>query len=407
MHRLALLSLHGCPVARLGEKDTGGMNVYVLETARALGSLGNLVDVYTRWHDPKDPQVIELGDNARVIHLKAGPCDRTKEGLYQDIPDFLAELYGFNESEGTSYDLVHSHYWLSGSAGIALSDGWNIPHVTTFHTLARKKAQARAGETDPEIRVAAESRVMESVDAIVVSTEQEREDLSRLYHVRPDNVEVIPPGVDTTLFRPTEKARAREKLGLTDERIVLSVGRIEPLKGLDILIGAMAKLEDSDGTRLLIVGGNPGIDPEIDRLRFLAERLGLQNKVTFAGTVAHTDLPTYYGAADVFVFPSYYESFGLVALEAMACGIPVIASRVGGPKAFIKEGKTGYLIPWRCPEPFAQRLDMVLANPALGESMGREARARVLSMDWDSVASRMAGLYGSLIEAPWTSAVGA
>ena len=285
MYSLALLSLHGCPVARLGEKDTGGMNVYVLQTARALGDLGHKVDVYTRWHDPNDPQIVELGDNARVIHLKAGPCDRTKEGMFHDIPEFLAELFQFQRSEGLCYDLVHSHYWLSGSAGAALSDAWDVPHVTTFHTLARKKVQARAGEKEPEVRVDAESQIMKGVDAIVVSTEQERDDISNLYKVRPHQVQVIPPGVDTALFKPMDKARARQELGLMDKRVVLSVGRIEPLKGLDILISAMAKLEDSADTRLVIVGGKPGIDPEVERLKSLAEALGLRESVTFTGIV--------------------------------------------------------------------------------------------------------------------------
>ena len=407
MYRLAVLSLHGCPVARLGEKDTGGMNVYVLQLARELGRCGNQVDVFTRWHDPDDPQVIDLGDNARVIHLKAGPYFETKSSLSRYIPEFLENLYRFQRSEETSYDLIHSHYWLSGSAGIKLSDEWDIPHVTTFHTLAKTKMQAWAGETESQLRVATEALVMRSVDAIVVSTEQEREDLSRLYHISPHNVRVIPAGVDLKLFRPIDKARARKALGLSEKRIVLSVGRVEPLKGLDVLIGAMARLEDTADTRLLIVGGQPGRDRELTRLKSMATTLGLQDAVTFTGTVDQTELPNYYSAADVFVMPSYYESFGLVALEAMACGTPVIASRVAGLKTFVKDGQVGYLIPWHCPEPYAQRLDMLLANRGLRESMGKAATAKAQTMGWNQVATGMLDLYGATAGATWTRVAGA
>ena len=407
MYRLALLSVHGCPVARLGEKDTGGMNVYVLQLAKELGRRGNQVDVFTRWHDPNDPQVIPLGDNARVIHLKAGPYFETKSSLHRYIPEFLDNLYRFQQSEETDYDLIHSHYWLSGSAGMKLSDEWGVPHVTTFHTLAKTKMQARAGEKESQLRIKTESLVMRSVDAVAVSTEQERGDMSRLYDFSPHKVRVIPAGVDLKLFRPMNKARARQTLGLTEKRIVLSVGRVEPLKGLDILIGAMSKLEDTADTRLLIVGGQPGRDRELGRLRSMAARLGVQDVVTFTGTMDQSELPAYYSAADVFVMPSYYESFGLVALEAMACGTPVIASRVGGLRTFVKDGEAGYLIPWHCPEPYAQRLDVLLANPTLRESMGRAARARAQTMGWSQVANNMLGLYTALAGATWTRVAGA
>jgi D-inositol-3-phosphate glycosyltransferase len=248
---------------------------------------------------------------------------------------------------------------------------------------------------------------MKSADAVVVSTDQERDDMARLYGASPHKAEVIPPGVDTTLFRPLEKAAARRALGLKEGRIVLSVGRIEPLKGLDILIRAMARLEDPVDTRLLIVGGNPGSDPEVERLKSVAAEEGVLDVVSFTGRVDQTDLPTYYNAADVFVLSSYYETFGLVALEAMACGVPVIASRVGGPRTFIRESKTGYLIPWRCKDAYALRLDVLLANPGLRESMGKAARAKAVTMSWDEAADRMLDVYGSVIGTTWARAAGA
>ena len=407
MYSVALLSVHGCPVSRLGKKDTGGMNVYVLQVARELGRLGVKADIFTRYHDPNDPQIVELGENARAIHLKAGPYDRAKDGLHRHVPEFLDSLYEFQRSEGTSYDLVHSHYWLSGSAGIELSRRWNVPHVTMFHTLAKRKMQARYGEKESERRVSTEGRVIESADVIVASTGQERGDLSRLYGAAVDRVRVIPAGVDTELFRPIDKAKAREALEIEESKVVLSVGRIEPLKGLDILITALATLEDPGDTRLLIVGGEPVRDSYVQWLMSLADKLGLEDSVTFTGAVPQTELPKYYGAADIFVLSSYYETFGLVALEAMACGLPVVASRFGGPSTFVESGKSGYLVPWRCPEPYAQRLDMLLASPALRASMGAAARAKAESMTWRHVASRTVNIYLSILEATHESAVGA
>lgn len=407
MCRLALLSFHGCPVARLGEKDTGGMNVYVLQVAKEFARRGNKVDVFTRCHDPRDPQIVNLVDGARVVHLKAGPLSETKETLYQYIPEFLNNLLAFQRSEETSYDLIHSHYWLSGRVGMALSQNWKVPHVTTFHTLAKTKLQARAGESESDLRVAVERRVMDSADAIIVSTDQERDDLARLYQTSPHKVRVIPAGVDLGLFRPLDKTHARKELGLSEKKVILYVGRIEPLKGLDILLNATAMLEDTSDTRLLIVGGKPGQDKELGRLKSLAAQLGIADIVTFTGALSQTELPKYYSAADVFVLPSYSESFGLVALEAMACGTPVVVSRVGGLKTFVKDGETGYLIPWRCPEPFAQRIEVLLTNPPLREMMGKAAAAKAQQMSWGGVADSMLEFYSCLLDDTWESVTGA
>ena len=407
MGRIALLSFHGCPVARLGEKDTGGMNVYVLQLAREFAKQGNFVDVYTRFHDPEDPQVVDLSDGARVIHLKAGPYDTTKQDLYQYIPEFLSALYSFQRSEGLEYDIIHSHYWLSGRIGLALREKWNVPHVATFHTLAKTKLRARAGERESDLRSAIEKMVIDNADAVVVSTEQEKEDIVRLYDGRRRTIEVIPAGVDLELFQPMDRIDSKRELGLSEEHVVLYVGRIEPLKGIDILLQSIALLEGGSNTRLMIVGGSLDGDEELERMREMAEELGLRDRVTFTGSVSQAELPIYYGAADVFVLPSHYESFGLVALEAMACGTPVVASRVGGLKTFINHGECGYLIPWRCPEPFAQRIETLLANEALRKVMGRAARTKAMEMSWSGVAGVMLDCYASLMDDPWENAAGA
>jgi|TARA_B100001971_G_scaffold57946_1_gene52900 D-inositol-3-phosphate glycosyltransferase len=406
MRRLAILSFHGCPVARLGEKDTGGMNVYVLQLARELARQGTDVDVFTRYHDPNDPKIVELEEGARVVHLNAGPIDAAKEDLFDYIPEFLGELYAFQRSEGTTYDLVHSHYWLSGRVGMTLRQKWDVPHVTTFHTLAKTKLRARVGEREPARRVDVEGLVIEDADTIVVSTEEEKQDVVRLYNADPRKISVVPAGVDLDLFASVDKQLARQALGIKENRVILYVGRIERLKGIEILLRSVALVEDLADLRVLIVGGHPDNDAELDRLGDLTEELGLRDVVTFTGAVGQGELPKYYSAADAYVLPSYSESFGLAALEAMACGTPVVASRVGGLKTFIDSGESGYLVPWRCPEPFAQRLEILLANPELKQAMGRAARAKALKMGWGHTADRMLECYSGLLCESWESVAG-
>ena len=404
--RLALLSFHGCPVARLGEKDTGGMNVYVLQLAREFAAKGRQVDVFTRYHDPDDPKIVELEDGARVVHLDAGPLDAAKEDLFNYIPTFVRELREFQNSERTRYDSIHSHYWLSGRVGMTLSREWNVPHAATFHTLAKTKLRARAGEREPMLRQEIEALVMSDADGIIVSTDEEKRDVVSLYDAPEHKVEVIPAGVNLDMFSPVEQNAARREIGVAEENVILYVGRVEPLKGIDILVRAVPLLECADNLRLLIVGGNPSGDAERGRLESMAESLGIRDSVTFTGPVPQDRLPAYYSAADVFVLPSHAESFGLAALEAMACGTPVVVSRVGGLKTFVENGKTGYLAPWRCPESFAQRLDMLLANPHLRHAMGRAAREKALRMGWSHVADRTLDHYDSMASGVWTVMAG-
>ena len=404
--RLALLSFHGCPVARLGEKDTGGMNVYVLQLAREFAAKGCQVDVFTRYHDPDDPKIVQLEDGARVIHLDAGPLDAAKEDLFNYIPMFIRELYDFQRAEDTRYDMIHSHYWLSGRIGMTLSREWNVPHAATFHTLAKTKLRARAGEREPRLRQDIEALVMADSDGIVVSTEEEKRDVISLYDAPPHKVEVIPAGVNLDMFSPVEQRDARRELGIREENVILYVGRIEPLKGIDILLRAIPLLECADDLRVMVVGGNPGGDAEMERLKTISADLGIGDSVTFTGPVPQDSLPAYYSAADIYVLPSHAESFGLAALEAMACGTPVVVSRVGGLKTFIENGKTGYLAPWRCPEAFAQRLDTLLAAPELRRAMGRAAREKALSMGWNGVADRMLDYYATLASGPWSALAG-
>lgn len=405
IERIALISVHGCPTAQLGSKDTGGMNVYIRQVAKEMSNLGIYVDIYTRYHDPNDPQVVMLAERARVIHISAGHFSDDKTDIPYHLPEFVCRLLEYTKQEQLSYDLIHSHYWLSGRVATILAHHWKVPHVASFHTLAEIKRSARVGENETEQRTRSERKVIQSANSIVAFSQHERDAMIRLYDAPSHKIEVIPCGVDVELFRPLDQALARRKLGLQDSKIVLYVGRLEPLKGVDILLKAVAQLEHGDSVKALIVGGDLKEDLEMDRLKSLSQELGISTRVSFLGSLNQRELPIYYNAADICVVPSYYESFGLVALEAMACGIPVIASRVGGLPTIVKEGFTGYLIPWRCPEPFADGLDVLLGSQTIRKAMGEASRKVAMTMQWSAVVDSLVDSYHALLAPPLAQAV--
>ena len=394
--RIAFVSVHGCPLARLGSKDTGGMSVYVHQLALALGRLGFQVDIYTRAHDPHHSQIVDLGENARVIHVQAGPDEAPKEDLFHYLPRFLASVLVFQKQHRLTYDLIHSHYWLSGWVGEALSKEWDVPHTTTFHTLAEIKTRARIGEEEAGPRSATEHQVVAAVDRAIVSTTHEMGALHRLYGANEDKLRVVTPGVDLSLFQPGDQRVARDQLGLNGYHTLLYVGRLEPIKGLDVLLHTMASIEAPRTVQLLVAGGGDAQDEGYLRMKRLTRELAIEDRVDFLGSLDHDLLPLYYQAADVCVVPSYYESFGLVAMEAMACGTPVVASRVPGLQAIVRDNRSGYLVPWHCPDAFADRLEMLLANDALRESMGKEALSTAKDMGWDRAAAAVSEVYEEL-----------
>ena len=389
--RLAFISVHGCPIARLGEKDTGGMNVFLRETALELGRRGCTVDIYTRRHDPDDPQVVSLSENARVIHLEAGPLDEGKLSLYQRLPEFSRRLEAYMEVNGLQYDLVHSHYWLSGPVALGLRERLGIPVVSSLHTLGEVQRLVTAGATDARQRIPTERQVIREADVVVAASPQEREEMLRLYAADPDRTSVIPCGFDESIFRPLDRSAARAELGLTGPKVVLFAGRMERIKGIDVLLRAVAALDGLD-LQIVIIGGGAD-DAGLARVYLTAEQLGIRDRLHCVGTVPHHRMPLYYSATDVCVVPSLYETFGLVALEAMACGTPVIAARVGGLQATVTDGKNGYLIPWHCPEPYAERMEIVLENDLLRESLGKAAQASVKHLTWSTVGDRLISLY--------------
>ena len=397
LHRLAFLSTHSSPLARPGTTKAGGMNVYIRELTRCLGRSGYAVDVYTRCDSPDTPEVVQAAENVRVISLAAGPpVPMAPEALSEAVPEFTARVREYGAQRGLAYDLIHSHYWLAGLSGVALADDWGVPHVAMFHTLGEVKNRARRAERAPPVRIQAERAVVRRADRLICATTHERDFLAGLYGADPDRVCVVPGGVDLESFQPGDRAAARRRLGLDAGPVALFVGRLEPLKGVDLLLRAAALVE-LDRPLTVIVAGGDGFGGERARLEALSGELGLNERARFVGVVERDLLPAYYQAADVCVVPSYYESFGLVAVEALASGIPVIATRVGGLQYTVQDGRTGYLIPWRCPEPFAERLEALLSNADHRARLGRAARASVERFEWCVVAARVAAVYEALL----------
>ena len=397
LERAAFIAFHACPLAAPGQGKSGGMNVYVRELSRAMGESGIPVDIFTREHHEGGDSVEWITPNVRVIHLPGGPLEAGVGELCGHLPGFLESVQSFRQAEGIDYDVVHSHYWLSAWVGQRLAQGMGIPHVVTFHTLALIKMQSRAGESEPAEREAVERDAMLTADRIIAFSGHERDAMARLYGVDPSKVMLAPCGVDLTKFKPLDQKEARRRLGLNGEKVLLYVGRVEPLKGLDLLVEAAAQMEAGDeNVRMMVVGGGGPGEPETDRVRRLAKERQVDGLIDFVGRVDHDELPLYYNAADVCVVPSYYESFGLVALESMACGTPVVATRVGGLPTIVHHGHTGFLKSWRCPEAFANSVEMIFASASLQESMGAAARRRAELMGWSNVALMISEEYRAL-----------
>ena len=396
MERAAFITLHACPLAAPGRGKSGGMNVYVRQLASALGELGMKIDIFTREHSDVANRVETIGSNVRVIHINVGEPDAHLDELYDLLPDFFEQLNKFREEEGLEYDVVHSHYWLSSWVGRELSQELAIPHVVTFHTLSLIKMQSRAGEEEQSERSVIETKVIATADRIIAFSPHERDAMARLYAADANKITLVPCGVDLEVFRPLNQKAVRSSLGLNGEKILLYVGRVEPIKGLDLLVETAAQMDSEDGVRMIVVGADVNGDREMDRVRQLAREKDLEDKIDFVGQVDHDDLPLYYNAADVCVVPSYYESFGLVALESMACGTPVVATRVGGLSTIIHHGRTGYLKSWRCPEAFANSVEMIISSNGLQQSMGEAARKRAEGMGWDNAAALISVEYSAL-----------
>jgi D-inositol-3-phosphate glycosyltransferase len=399
--RIATLSYHTSPLAPLGGKHSGGMNVYVRSLSAELARLGHQVDVFTR---AGQFALQSMAVGARLVSLPAGPAGELQiSELSRYIPEFADEAIKFASQESINYELIHAHYWMSGLAGIHLKQAWSVPMVLMFHTLGLVKNRIVAlGALESDARIRGERQAMAAADQVVAATPAERYDLQWLYELRSDRVSVIPPGVDLQLFHPMPKAEARATLGLSsNEHLLLYVGRIEALKGIDTLIRAAALLNKENGIgnfKVLIVGGDvqeslESMGGEMTRLRTLVNQLGLNETISFLGSRRQQQLPNYYCAADVLVMPSYSESFGMVALEAMACGRPVVASHVGGLAYLVQDGQTGYHVQEGNAEQMAARLAELFSDPTRLETMGLAARREAEKYSWEKTAKEILGVY--------------
>lgn len=394
--RIAILSVHTCPLAALGGKETGGMNVYVRETARELGRMGVHVDVFTRSQNPAIPTVVPMGETVRVIHLPAGPqAPMPRERVHRHLPEFVDRVDLHRRRESIGYDLIHGHYWLSGVAGLVLREAWKVPLVQMSHTLGRLKNSVAQtpSEVEPDLRIAEERRIVRHADRLVAANVVERAHLVWYYGARAERIAVIPCGVDTELFQPMNPAAAKDLLELPTDPLLLYVGRLQPIKGLLTLVEAMKLL--GDRARLLIIGGDQD-EPENghgSELRRRAAVLGLEDRVRFLGAQPQQRLRLFYAAADATVMPSYYESFGMVALEAMACGSPVVASRVGGLTTTVRDGVTGYLVPEGDSVALADRLAHLLGDADERFRLGLEATRWAAEHRWPCVAESVCRLY--------------
>ncbi|MEJ5376199.1 MAG: glycosyltransferase [bacterium] len=406
--RLAVLSFHTCPLAALGGKETGGMNVYLREACSRLAHLGVQVDVFTRSQDPLVPRKVELAPGVNVHHVPAGP--QTPCPKYR-LVDYVEEFVkGIHELACEPYDLIYSHYWLSGMAGLSLRAHWGIPMVHMFHTMGWIKnmvARSRS-EQEQEIRLFWEEEVARQADALVAPHPLERAQLVWHYKACPARIRVIPCGVDTSVFKPMNRWQSQRALGLDNRPWLIFVGRLDPIKGLDTLLKAMALLKEKKSSSkplpsLMVVGGPPWENPlkpprEISEIYQEVRSLDIQDLVHLAGPQPQYRLPMYYNASTACVLPSRYESFGLAALEAMACGVPVVASRVGGLSYTVLDGRTGVLVPEGDPRILAHTIQELLESPMWRAHLGAEAARRARCFSWSMVVRELIAFFREVVQ---------
>ncbi|MGK2930521.1 MAG: glycosyltransferase [Acidimicrobiales bacterium] len=395
VQRLGVLSLHTSPLVQPGSGDGGGMNVYVRELVASLAQAGVGCQVYTRRWRADLPDVVDVEPGFRVVHVDAGDPGLEKEALPETIGQFTSGVLEHLDREPV--DAVHANYWLSGVAGHTIKHELDLPLVSTFHTLGAVKTHN--GDPEPASRIRAEREIVGCSDAILANASAEAAELVQHYHAPRDRIEIVPPGVDHAFFSPGDRTGARFALGLDlGERPVLAfVGRIQPLKGLDVAVRALAMLEHRDAM-LVVVGGTsgPAGDDHLVEVTEMARDLGVLDRIRFVPAQPHHLLSTFYRAADVVLVPSRSESFGLVALEAAACGTPVVAASVGGLGTLVRHGESGFLVADRDPEQFATFTDAVLAAPGLGAHLGAGGVRVARDYTWSTTAARLRRVYADV-----------
>ncbi len=403
--RIAMISVHECPLASSEGKERGGINVYVFELSKALARLGWYVDAYTRVQDDINPRVVQVNDHFRVIHIESGAhTPLSKDEILSGLPEFAKNMDAYIQNEHITYSAIHAHYYLSGLVGQTLKKSLNIPVIMTFHTLGlMKELVSRSKDTgDPVTRIPLERTLAKTLDRFITSSDAGKEYLMTLYDCPETNIATIPPGVDTNLFKPMDKAIAKAHIHADpDHHVILAVGRMDPVKGFDVLLVALKTLLKrnsslSEKVCLWIVGGDieqqkDQWSRELKKLETLRDELGLTTTVRFVPPQPQESLPYYYNAADVLVMPSHYESFGMVALEAIACGTPVITTDVTGISPILKETNQGRVVSANNPLSLATEIQLVLETPKSSSDM-----MQMEAYDWDTIAQKIADLYTSI-----------
>lgn len=405
-----MLSLHTSPLDQPGTGDAGGLNVYVLELARRLASTGVQIEIFTRDEGSAGPgfvpdrPVVEVSPGIRVVHLEGGiPGPVAKEELPSQLCALAAGILRTERTRGGDYfDLIHSHYWLSGQVGAVVSDHWGVPLVHSMHTMALVKNRRLADRDlpEPQLRILGEQQVVATANRLIANTDDEANDLVDLYGADRERVDIVHPGVDLEVFTPGDQVEARHRLGLpADQDLLLFVGRIQPLKGPDVFVRTVAELAGRlrPGDRRLaavVCGGPSGAGPDrVGELRSLAARLGISDLMRFEPPADRTRLADWYRAADLVCVPSHSESFGLVAIEAQACGRPVVAASVGGLRTSVADGESGILVDGHEPQSWAPVLDRLLRDPEARRLMGKRARAHAEQFGWFATAAGTLGVY--------------
>jgi D-inositol-3-phosphate glycosyltransferase len=390
-----MLSIHSSPIGDLGTRDTGGMSVYVREMAKELGKKGHHIDIFTQHNVGNYDPVMHLYDNVRLVHLSGGTRGNiAKSSLYKVLPKLFDELESFRFKENITYDIIHSHYWLSGVLGLKLQSSWDAYHLITYHTIGAVKNLTCSTENASELRLTNEKKLAKLCDQIVLPTQKEKDYLIQYYHAPVDKIRIVRCGVNLELFKPMDKLSARRQLALPiDDPIILYAGRFAPIKGLDRLLKSFSYLAHPSLPRLVMVGGDGDHSPMLRQLQSEAKALHIENRLMFTGRVDQETLSQYYSAADVLVVPSYYESFGLVAMEALACGTPVVTTPVGAMEKIVKDGVTGYVAKDTDPQYYAGLIEAILLKQQQKVLSPAIIRASVSEFTWAKSASVLLDAY--------------
>ncbi|RJQ36554.1 glycosyltransferase [Candidatus Microgenomates bacterium] len=408
--RIAMISLHACPLASKEGEETGGMNVYVLELSKKLSESGFIIDIFTRIKDKEKPKIVLINKNLRVIHLKAGPEEQIpKKEIIQHIPEFVKNFNGFKSSEKINYDILHCHYYLSGLAGLSIKETSKIPLIITFHTLGLMKNLVARNEleTEEKERIKIEKTLGKKADKVIALSQSDGNYLQYLYEIPKEKIMVINPGIDTEIFKPIDKEKAKSIIKADiNHKIILFVGRIEPLKAIDVLLYALKILYEKNPSLsfcLWIVGGkiarkNPVWPQELQKLEELAKTLNIRSVIKFVGQKPNTELPFYFNASEFVVIPSHYESFGMATLEAMACGIPVITTNVSGVSSLFDKKHQKLVTSSNNPLLLAKQMENLLINKKEHKNLSGEISKKVEDLSWEKIAKKITIVYRSLFE---------